>query len=130
MSKTVADFLLARLAVWGVRRIFGYPGDGINGITTALGRQDKIEFAQVRHEEEAAFMASGHAKLTGEVGLCPREGQAKCVQIDIDPTMVSLPYPADVALVGDATETLKALLPILDQKARVCGRFGHGHEIL
>ena len=56
--------------VWGVDRVFGYPGDGINGITGALGRQDKIDFIQVRHEEEAAFMASGHAKLTGEVGVC------------------------------------------------------------
>ena len=70
MAKTVGDFVLERLAVWGVRRVFGYPGDGINGITSALGRQDKIDFIQVRHEEEAAFMASGHAKLTGELGVC------------------------------------------------------------
>lgn len=70
MSGTVGDFVLERLATWGVKRVFGYPGDGINGITTALGRQDKIDFVQVRHEEEAAFMASGHAKLTGEVGVC------------------------------------------------------------
>ena len=71
MSKTVGDFLLQRLETWGVKRIFGYPGDGVNGIVTALGRaENKIEFVQVRHEEEAAFMASGHAKLTGEVGVC------------------------------------------------------------
>jgi len=70
MAKTVGDFILERLAVWGVERVFGYPGDGINGITSALGRQKKIDFIQVRHEEEAAFMASGHAKLTGEVGVC------------------------------------------------------------
>ena len=70
MGKTVGDFLLERLSVWGVRRLFGYPGDGINGICSALGRQDKIDFIQARHEEEAAFMASGHAKLTGEVGVC------------------------------------------------------------
>jgi pyruvate dehydrogenase (quinone) len=70
MPKTVGDFVFERLARWGVVRVFGYPGDGINGITTALGRQDKIDFIQVRHEEEAAFMASGHAKLTGEVGVC------------------------------------------------------------
>lgn len=71
MAKTVGDFLLERLRQWGVKRIFGYPGDGINGIVTALGRTgDDIEFVQVRHEEEAAFMASGHAKLTGEVGVC------------------------------------------------------------
>src|SRR3979411_2746078 len=68
---TVADFLLERLQKWGVKRIFGYPGDGINGIVSAIGRAgEKIEFVQARHEEEAAFMASGHAKLTGEVGVC------------------------------------------------------------
>jgi pyruvate dehydrogenase (quinone) len=71
VAKTVGDFLLERLQAWQVRRIFGYPGDGINGIVTALGRAgDALEFVQVRHEEEAAFMASGHAKLTGEVGVC------------------------------------------------------------
>src|SRR5882757_9222219 len=71
MAKTVGDFLLERLATWNVTRIFGYPGDGINGIVTALGRAGgKFEFIQTRHEEEAAFMASGHAKLTGEVGIC------------------------------------------------------------
>jgi pyruvate dehydrogenase (quinone) len=71
MAKTVGDFLFERLRLWGVKRLFGYPGDGINGIVTALGRAgDGIEFVQVRHEEEAAFMASGHAKLTGEVGVC------------------------------------------------------------
>src|SRR5436305_14982529 len=70
MAKTVGDFVLERLAVWSVQRVFGYPGDGINGIVSALGRQDKIDCIQVRQEEEAAFMASGHAKLTGEVGVC------------------------------------------------------------
>lgn len=70
MTKTVGDFVLERLAGWGAERVFGYPGDGINGITAALGRQKKIDFIQVRHEEEAAFMASGHAKLTGEIGVC------------------------------------------------------------
>ena len=71
MAKTVGDFLFERLRQWQVRRVFGYPGDGINGIVTALGRAgDAVEFVQVRHEEEAAFMASGHAKLTGEVGVC------------------------------------------------------------
>jgi pyruvate dehydrogenase (quinone) len=71
MAKTVGDFVFDRLELWGVRRIFGYPGDGINGIVSALGRTgDRFEFIQVRHEEEAAFMASGHAKITGEVGVC------------------------------------------------------------
>ncbi len=71
MSKQVSDFLLERLSAWGVKRIFGYPGDGINGILGALGRhQDLFEFVQVRHEEMAAFMATAHAKFTDEVGVC------------------------------------------------------------
>lgn len=71
MAKTVSDFLIERLHEWGVRRIFGYPGDGINGIMGALGRAEgQIEFIQVRHEEMAAFMACAHAKFTGEVGVC------------------------------------------------------------
>jgi pyruvate dehydrogenase (quinone) len=71
MSELVGDFLLKRLAEWGVRRIFGYPGDGINGIMGALNRMDgAIQFVQTRHEEMAAFMACAHAKFTGEVGVC------------------------------------------------------------
>src|SRR5438477_5933236 len=71
MAEKVGDFLLKRLAAWGVRRVYGYPGDGINGIIGAFERAtDKIEFIQVRHEEMAAFMACGHAKFTGEVGVC------------------------------------------------------------
>ena len=71
MGKLTADFLLERLAENGVRRIYGYPGDGINAIVGALERhKDKIEFVQVRHEEMAAFMACAHAKWTGEVGVC------------------------------------------------------------
>jgi pyruvate dehydrogenase (quinone) len=67
----VADFLVHRLSEWGVRRIYGYPGDGINGIMGALDRaSDQVEFVQVRHEEMAAFMACAHAKFTGEVGVC------------------------------------------------------------
>lgn len=68
--KTVGDFLFDRLKCWGIERIFGYPGDGINGIVSALGRRNDITFIQSRHEEEAAFMASGHAKFTGDVGVC------------------------------------------------------------
>jgi pyruvate dehydrogenase (quinone) len=67
----VSDFLVQRLREWGVRRIYGYPGDGINGILGALGRAgNDPEFIQVRHEETAALMATGYAKLTGDVGVC------------------------------------------------------------
>jgi pyruvate dehydrogenase (quinone) len=71
MKEKTADFLLRRLHENGVRRIYGYPGDGINAIVGALERaKDSIEFVQVRHEEMAAFMACAHAKWTGEVGVC------------------------------------------------------------
>src|SRR3954470_11540717 len=70
MSQTVGDFIVDRLSRWGVRRIFGYPGDGINGVFGALQRsKGKIEFVQGRHEEMAAFMASAHAKFTGALGV-------------------------------------------------------------
>ena len=71
MAQTVGDFLVNRLHQWGVRKIFGYPGDGINGVFGALNRADgKIEFIQARHEEMAAFMASAYAKFSGELGVC------------------------------------------------------------
>ena len=63
--------MIERLIAWGVRRIFGYPGDGINGLIGAIDKHhEQIEFVQVRHEEQAAFMASAHAKFTGELGVC------------------------------------------------------------
>ena len=70
----VGDFVVERLYAWGVRRIYGYPGDGINGVIGALQRAGKIEFIQVRHEEMAAFMAVAHAKFTGEIGVCLSTG--------------------------------------------------------
>ena len=71
MAETVSDFLIERLRAWGIHRIFGYPGDGINGIMGALERADgDPDFIQVRHEEMAAFMACAHAKFTGEIGVC------------------------------------------------------------
>jgi pyruvate dehydrogenase (quinone) len=84
VGATVGDFIVSRLGEWGVRRIYGYPGDGINGVFGALQRAERrsrepgggavedssIEFIQVRHEEMAALMACAQAKYTGEVGVC------------------------------------------------------------
>ncbi|MDX2080884.1 MAG: thiamine pyrophosphate-requiring protein [Terrimicrobiaceae bacterium] len=71
MKNTTSDFIIRRLAQWGVGRIYGYPGDGIGGLIGALDRQqDAVRFIQVRHEEMAAFMACAHAKFTGEAGVC------------------------------------------------------------
>ncbi|WP_342712811.1 thiamine pyrophosphate-requiring protein [Bradyrhizobium sp. B124] len=71
MSRTVSDFIAHRLHDWGVRHVFGYPGDGINGVFGALNRAGgRIEFIQARHEEMAAFMASAFAKFSGRLGVC------------------------------------------------------------
>ena len=71
MTEQVSDYLVSRLKAWGVRHVFGYTGDGINGIIGALDRagNDPV-FIQVRHEEMAGLMACAHAKFTGEVGVC------------------------------------------------------------
>ena len=70
-TQTVSDFLISRINEWGLKRIYGYPGDGINGIIGAIDRANgSVEYVQVRHEEMAAFMACAHAKFTGEVGIC------------------------------------------------------------
>ncbi|MEY9122848.1 thiamine pyrophosphate-requiring protein [Bradyrhizobium yuanmingense] len=71
MSQTVSDFIIQRLHQWGVRHIFGYPGDGINGVFGAMNRAGgKIGFVQARHEEMAAFMATAYAKFSGQLGVC------------------------------------------------------------
>ncbi len=71
MSQAVSDFVLERLRDWGVEQVFGYPGDGINGLLAAWGRADnKPQFVQARHEEMSAFEAVGYAKFTGKVGVC------------------------------------------------------------
>src|ERR1700761_9295217 len=67
----VSEFLWHRLSEWGLQRVYGYPGDGVGGLDVALEKaKEKMEYVQVRHEEMAAFMASAHAKFTGQVGLC------------------------------------------------------------
>ena len=71
MAMNVSDFVWHRLNEWGIKRVYGYPGDGVGGLDVALeAARDTMQYVQVRHEEMAAFMASGHAKFTGEVGLC------------------------------------------------------------
>ena len=82
MGATVASFMLERLHGWGVRRIYGYPGEGINGFLGAFHEHgDEIEFIQTRHEELAAFMACAHAKLTGEIGVCMATSGAGAIHL-------------------------------------------------
>ncbi|MFF7765637.1 thiamine pyrophosphate-requiring protein [Streptomyces massasporeus] len=71
MSAKVADHVLQRLREWGVEQVFGYPGDGINGLLAAWGRaENEPRFVQSRHEEMSAFQAVGYAKFSGRLGVC------------------------------------------------------------
>lgn len=71
MAQQVSDYVLRRLRQWGVEQVFGYPGDGINGLVAAFGRAgNSPRFVQARHEEMAAFQATGYAKFSGKVGVC------------------------------------------------------------
>src|SRR5438132_6033986 len=110
MAKTVSDFFWERLSAWVVRRIFGYPGDGINGLVGALDRaRDKLDFVQVRHEEMAAFMAGGHAKFTGDLGVCLATSGPGAIhllnglydaQMDHQPVLAIVGQQARTALAG------------------------------
>jgi pyruvate dehydrogenase (quinone) len=71
VATKVSDYVLSRLREWGVEQVFGYAGDGINGLLAAWGRAgDQPQFVQARHEEMAAFEAVGYAKFSGRVGVC------------------------------------------------------------
>lgn len=97
----VADFTLERLRDWGIRRVFGYPGDGINGLLGAFDRaQGNPEFIQVRHEEMAAFMACAHAKFTGEVGVCTATSGPGAVHLLNGLYDATLDHQPVVAVVG------------------------------
>src|SRR5438045_8879544 len=101
MGKLTADFLLERLAENGVRRIYGYPGDGINAIVGALERhKDKLEFVQVRHEEMAAFMACAHAKWTGEAGVCRATAGPGAIHLLHGRYDTKLDHPQGPAILG------------------------------
>lgn len=107
MSETCADFLVERLHEWGIRRIFGYPGDGINGIMGALERAEKnshfIEFVQARHEEMAAFMACAHAKFTKEVGVCLATSGPGAIHLLNGLYDAKMDHTPVVAIVGQAS---------------------------
>jgi pyruvate dehydrogenase (quinone) len=108
MSRTVGDFFVERLHEWGVRRIFGYPGDGINGVLGALNRaKGKIEFIQVRHEEMAAFMASAHAKFSGELGVCLSTGGPGASHLITGLYDAKLDHMPVLAITGQAPRTAR-----------------------
>ena len=103
----VGDFVVERLQAWGIRRIYGYPGDGINGVIGALQRADKIEFIQVRHEEMAAFMAVAHAKFTGEIGVCLSTGGPGATHLITGLYDAKLDHAPVLAICGQAEATVR-----------------------
>src|SRR5438046_7846629 len=102
-----ADFFVERLKAWGVRRIFGYSGDGINGVIGALQRDGSIEFVQPRHEEMAAFMAVAHAKFTGELGVCLATGGPGATHLITGLYDAKLDHMPVLAICGQAEATVR-----------------------
>lgn len=106
-ERSVADVIVERLKAWKVERVFGYSGDGINGFMGALRRaRNDIEFVQARHEESAAFMAVGHAKYTGGVGVVTSTqgpGAVHLLNGLYDAKLDGVPV---VAIVGQQTRTV------------------------
>jgi pyruvate dehydrogenase (quinone) len=106
MARTVGDFIWERLLAWGVRRVFGYPGDGIGGLVAALARtKGAVDFVQVRHEEMAALMACGTAKFTGEVGVCMATSGPGAVHLLNGLYDARLDHQPVLALVGQQART-------------------------
>jgi pyruvate dehydrogenase (quinone) len=106
MSETVADFLLARLRAWGVQVVFGYAGDGINGLLAAWGRSDDDPlFVQARHEEMAAFEAVGYAKYSGRVGVCTATSGPGAVHLLNGLYDAKLDHVPVVAIVGQTARS-------------------------
>ncbi len=111
MAEMTSDFFVERLKAWGVTRIYGYSGDGINGVLGALQRAERkgegIEFVQVRHEEMAAFMASAHAKFTGEIGVCLSTGGPGATHLLTGLYDAKLDHVPVFAIAGQAETTVR-----------------------
>ncbi len=106
MSKTVGDQILERLALWGTTHVFGYPGDGINGIMGAFNRNDHgCRFIQTRHEEMAALMACGYAKVSGKVGVCVATSGPGAIHLLNGLYDAKMDHVPVVAIVGQAATT-------------------------
>ncbi|HEX3766515.1 MAG TPA: thiamine pyrophosphate-requiring protein [Kofleriaceae bacterium] len=106
MAQTVSDHIIQRLYAWGVRTIYGYPGDGINGLIGAIERAEgRVRFIQPRHEESAAFMACGHAKFTGEVGVCMATSGPGAIHLLNGLYDAQMDHQPVVAIVGQSART-------------------------
>src|SRR5690349_9626713 len=102
-----ADFLVERLRAWDVRRIYGYSGDGINGVIGALQREGSIDFIQPRHEEMGAFMAAAHAKFSGGLGVCLATGGPGATHLITGLYDAKLDHMPVLAICGQAEATVR-----------------------
>lgn len=111
MAQKTSDWFVGRLKEWGVSRIYGYSGDGINGVLGALQRANEkgngIQFIQVRHEEMAAFMAAAHAKFTGELGVCLSTGGPGATHMITGLYDAKLDHVPVLAIAGQAEVTVR-----------------------
>jgi pyruvate dehydrogenase (quinone) len=105
MGQNVSEFILGRLQEWRVDKIYGYPGDGINGLLGAFHKFEKPEFIQTRHEEIAAFAATAHAKFTGEVGVCMATSGPGAIHLLNGLYDAKLDHQPVVAIVGQQHRT-------------------------
>src|SRR4051794_24710162 len=106
MSQTVASYMLSRLTEWGVKRVFGYPGDGINGLMGAWHEhEDELDFIQCRHEEIAAFAATAEAKVTGDVAVCMATSGPGAIHLLNGLYDAKLDHQPVVAIVGQQART-------------------------
>ncbi len=130
MGKTAADNLCDRLVEWGVDTVYGFAGDGINGILGSLRRhQDQLRFIQTRHEEMASFMACGHAKFTGQVGVCMATSGPGAIHLlnglydaksDHQPVVAIVGQTFVRALGGDFQQEVALLQPYSDVASAYC----------
>src|SRR5919202_1673355 len=138
MAPDVSDQLLDRLEAWGVKRIYGYPGDGINGVFGALRRAgERFEFVQARHEEMAAFMACAHAKYTGELGVVVSTSGPGAIHLLNGLYDAKLDHQPVLALVGQQSRAalgssylqevdLRRAAEVLNAGEQVASRVGQG----
>ncbi|MBW3560833.1 MAG: thiamine pyrophosphate-requiring protein, partial [Proteobacteria bacterium] len=108
MSQTTGEFFVERLHAWGVRIIFGYPGDGINGVLRGLEKAgDKFQFVQARHEEMAAFMASAYAKFSDEMGVCLSNGGPGATHLITGLYDAKLDHQPVLAIMGQVSRSVR-----------------------
>ncbi len=106
MTTTVADYVLQRLREWGVGQVFGYAGDGINGLLAAWQKaDDQPRFIQARHEEMSAFEACGYAKFSGRVGVCTATSGPGAIHLLNGLYDAKLDHVGVVAIVGQAARS-------------------------